>query len=86
MPTSKPRIFITLPEAPYGQLRKLARAREESLSRIAAEFIQAGMNALEDEWLSELGDARLTRFPPRKAVSFETVKKLYPAKRRGPQR
>ena len=86
MPTAKPRIFITLSEAPYGHLKKLAKERQESLSRIATELVHAGMEALEDEGLSDLSDKRLSGFDMKKAVSFDTVKRQFPAKKRGTRR
>jgi len=77
MTTTKPRIFVTLEENQWRGLKKIADQKDQSLSQTAAELMGFGLEALEDEWLSNIGDQRLANFKTRDAISFESVKRKF---------
>ncbi len=60
MPTSNPRINITLEQETAGMLALLAKQEEKSVSRLAKELILEALERREDKLLSALADERDT--------------------------
>lgn len=58
MTTKQPRLNVTLSEEAHDILSMLAERDDKSVSAIAREMIQKGLELEEDLWLSELAEER----------------------------
>ena len=61
MPTSKKRINITIDDATYAAIERLADDREESISRTSLRLIEEALEHQEDRFFSKAADARLRK-------------------------
>jgi hypothetical protein len=61
MPTSKKRINITIDDATYAAIERLADDREESISRTSLRLIEEALEYQEDRFFSKAADERLRR-------------------------
>ena len=59
MPTRKKRINITIDDATYAAIERLADEREESISRTSLRLIEEALEYQEDRYFSKIADARL---------------------------
>lgn len=82
MVTTKPRVFVTLDKSRFLELQKIASRSERPLSQTASEILGIGLDVIEDEWLSEIGDQRLAHFDIRKAIPFKAVERKLAKKSR----
>ena len=61
MPTQKKRINITIDDATYAAIERLADEREESISRTSLRLIEEALEFQEDRHFSKVADARLKK-------------------------
>jgi hypothetical protein len=61
MPTTKRRINITIDDATYAAIERLADDRQESISRASLRLIEEALEYQEDRYFSTAGDARLRK-------------------------
>ena len=61
MPTSKKRINITIDDATYAAIERLAGDRQESISRTSLRLIEEALEYQEDRYFSKAADARLRK-------------------------
>jgi len=64
MPTQKKRINITIDDATYAAIERLADEREESISRTSLRLIEEALEYQEDRYFSKAADARLKKKQP----------------------
>jgi hypothetical protein len=69
MPTSNPRINVTLPKKYAGLVSAYAKSEEKSLSAAALDLILRGLETEEDMYYGELSKERLK--DPRPSISHE---------------
>jgi hypothetical protein len=61
MPTTKKRINITIDDATYAAIERLAEESEESISRTSLRLIEEALEYQEDRYFSKVADARLRK-------------------------
>jgi hypothetical protein len=61
MPTQKKRINITIDDATYAAIERLADECEESISRTSLRLIEEALEFQEDRHFSKVADARLRK-------------------------
>lgn len=60
MPTSNPRVHMTLEPATADLLEEIAAAEVKSVSSVARELLMEGLELREDRFFSDLADTRDT--------------------------
>ena len=71
MPTSKPRLIVTLEPALYAKVKSLARANGTGLSAAARDLIREACEDIEDFGLAVLGNRRMKSLKKAQLLSHE---------------
>jgi len=61
MPTQKKRINITIDDATYAAIERVAEERDESISRTSLRLIEEALEYQEDRYFSKVADSRLRK-------------------------
>ena len=62
MPTTLPRVQVTLERPTYAALAKMARTEHKPLSAVVAQLVESAMELGDDLGLARLAEARLRTF------------------------
>lgn len=69
MPTTKPRLIVTLEPSLYGKVKRLAQANGTALSLTARDLIREACEDIEEWGLVSLARKRLKTLRPKKLLS-----------------
>lgn len=81
MPTTLPRVQVSLEPSTYAMLERVSRTAGTSLSHVVASLVQTSLELSEDLSLAEVGEARLKHFRRDDALTTDALLKWNRARR-----
>ncbi len=73
MPTTLPRIQVSLEPSTYAMLERVSRVEGASLSQVVASLVNTSLELSEDLAFAELGEARLRSFRRDDALTTDAL-------------
>ena len=73
MPTTLPRVQVSLAPSTYAMLERVSRAEGASLSQVVASLVQTSLELSEDLALAQVGQARLASFRRDDALTTDAL-------------
>ncbi|MBI3319702.1 MAG: toxin-antitoxin system, antitoxin component [Candidatus Omnitrophica bacterium] len=73
MPTTLPRVQVSLEPSTFAMLERVSRAEGASLSQVVASLVQTSLELSEDLALAEVGQVRLRSFRRDDALTTDAL-------------